>query len=786
KRDIYVISTTKRPVPLEHYLYVGKNSVGGTDGCAKGMVKIVDQAGTFNTNQWREAYNAVNKAPATPATRGGRGAGHGATRTGGRHTSERQSTTLWVNLVGSLQQQELLPAVVFTFSRKRCEEQANSLRNVDFLNDSRRSQVHIFVERCLKRLKPEDRALPQIVAMRGLLKRGIGVHHSGLLPILKEIVELVFARGLVHCLFATETFAMGVNMPARCVVFSALRKHDGRSFRDLLPGEYTQMAGRAGRRGLDKTGVVVINAAGDVPDSVALHTMILGAATRLESQFHLTYTMVLNLLRAKQLRVEEVIKRSFGESAAQGKAPEHEQRMVRVKAQLDSLPPLGCPICEDDLVQYYQVASSLRRLTARLHAKAANRTPADSSAAALAAGAFCPGRLVLVSRFPRVALGVVVRKLAADGSQLACMVLDPPAEGSSAGTDARRGAPPFPIADIQDTLARLDRPAASYLVQPVQAAAVVAVLDAVVRQLPSGAAANPQSEPVAVPSALAAAILAQVGALRTRAAQAEYPWHKIRVLEFQELACERTRLASGGDGFQCRACPDIASHFLAVHERASLQAELDELSMELSDQNLDLLPDYRLRMDVLKDLGYVDEMGNVQLKGRVACEMNSADALVMTELILDNTLAQLEPEEIIALLSAFVCSEKVEPEGLMERLPPALRAGRERILDAARRVGTIQAAYGLPVSIEEYQREFRFGLMEVAYEWARGLSFLNITTLTDVQEGIVVRCIIRIADVLKNATAAAMLIGDTELKLRLQAAGELIRRDIVFAASLYY
>ncbi|KAJ2313968.1 Antiviral helicase ski2, partial [Coemansia sp. RSA 2704] len=557
----------------------------------------------------------------------------------------------------------LLPAVVFTFSRKRCEEYAGSLRNLDFLNDGRRSQVHIFVDRCLKRLKPEDRTLPQIVAMRDLLKRGIGVHHSGLLPIIKEIVELLFARGLIFCLFATETFAMGVNMPARCVVFSSLRKHDGRSFRELLPGEYTQMAGRAGRRGLDDTGVVIINAAGDVPDTVTLQTMILGAATRLDSQFRLTYTMILNLLRAKQLRVEEVIKRSFGENVSQGKAPEYEQRLLHIKTQLDRLPPLSCAICEDDIARYYQLASSIRRLTSRLHAKAAHRSLAESSSTAAVMQAFCPGRLVLVSFFPRLALGVVVKKLAPDGSQFACVILDPPAES---GSLLQQSAPPYPLGDI---------------------AAV---------------------------------------------------------------------------------------------------SELDELTMELSDQNLDLLPDYRVRLDVLKDLGYVDEMGNVQLKGRVACEMNSADELVLTELILDNTLAQLEPEEIIGLLSAFVANEKNEPEGLMERLPPALKAGRARILEACCRVGSIQAAYGLPVSIEEYQREFRFGLMEVAYEWARGLSFLNITALTEAQEGIVVRCIMRIADVLKNVTAAAMLIGDTELKLKLQAASELIRRDIVFAASLYF
>ncbi|KAJ2463207.1 Antiviral helicase ski2, partial [Coemansia sp. RSA 2320] len=172
--------------------------------------------------------------------------------------------------------------------------------------------------------------------------------------------------------------------------------------------------------------------------------------------------------------------------------------------------------------------------------------------------------------------------------------------------------------------------------------------------------------------------------------------------------------------------------------------------------------------------------------GRVACEMTSADELVLTELILDNSLARLEPEEIVALLSAFVCSERCEPPDLADRLPPALRAARERLLDVARRVASVQVAYGLPVAADEYVRAFRFGLMEVAYEWARGLSFVNIAVLTDAQEGIVVRCIVRIADVLKNATAAAVLVGDSELKLKLHAAAELIRRDIVFAASLYF
>ncbi|KAJ2519591.1 Antiviral helicase ski2 [Coemansia sp. RSA 1939] len=795
KRDIYVISTSKRPVPLEHYLYVGR-----TQAIKDEAVKIVDKSGAFLTAQWKDAYNAVNKpAPISSGARGARRGGAGgqaAPRATGRHTAERQSTTLWVHLIGLLRRKSLLPAVVFTFSRKKCEEYAHSLRNQGFLSERARSDVHAVVERCLKRLTPEDRGLPQVLAMRSLLRQGIGVHHSGLLPIVKEVVEILFARGLIFCLFATETFAMGVNMPARCVVFSALRKHDGRSFRDLLPGEYTQMAGRAGRRGLDDTGVVVINAATEVPDTATLHTMLLGAATKLESQFRLTYTMILNLLRAKQLRVEEVIKRSFGENMAQGQAPDQERRLLAVKKRLDEFPALECSICEDDIAGYYRVASAIRRVTTRLHTKAAQQSLLlGGSSARGAAQAFIPGRLALVSIFPHVRLAVLVRKAGADASHFVCMVLDPPLSDDQHQLPASSAAPPYPLTDLAATVAKLDQPDMRYLYSTVPISSIAVLLDTTVKVRSANVTDQQlgKKEPVVLSPELAFSLHKTLEALlqlqqdgQSDTSAIEYPWQRIRVLEFQELVHERARLLGSASGFQCCACPDLSHHYMSVHRKVALQTELDELAMQLSDQNLELLPDYRLRLDVLKSLAYIDESGNVQLKGRVACEMNAADELVLTELILDNTLAAYEPEEIVALVSAFVCTDKNEPTDLIDRLPPKLQDGRQRILDTARRVGTVQAALGLPVSVEEYQREFRFALMEAAYEWARGMSFANIAALTDTQEGIIVRCILRISDVLKNIATAAILVGDTELKLKLQTAVELIRRDIVFAASLYF
>lgn len=112
--------------------------------------------------------------------------------------------------------------------------------------------------------------------MKCLLENGIGIHHSGILPILKEIVEMLFQERCVKVLFATETFAMGVNMPAKTVVFDSIKKFNGTESRILLPSEYIQMAGRAGRRGLDKTGTVIIICKEDVPSETDLMVLMKG------------------------------------------------------------------------------------------------------------------------------------------------------------------------------------------------------------------------------------------------------------------------------------------------------------------------------------------------------------------------------------------------------------------------------------------------------------------------------------------------------------------------------
>ncbi|KAJ7234327.1 hypothetical protein O6H91_Y450700 [Diphasiastrum complanatum] len=127
------------------------------------------------------------------------------------------------------------------------------------------------------------------------------------------------------------------NAPARTVAFHSLRKHDGKTFREILPGEYTQMAGRAGRRGLDKVGTVIIMCWEDIPEEGDLRRLLTGRPTKLESQFRLTYCMILSLLRVEELKVEDLLKRSFAEFHAQRALPEQQQQLQKREGELIKL-----------------------------------------------------------------------------------------------------------------------------------------------------------------------------------------------------------------------------------------------------------------------------------------------------------------------------------------------------------------------------------------------------------------------------------------------------------------
>ncbi|KAL1661387.1 NUC185 domain-containing protein [Schizophyllum commune] len=791
KKDIYVISTAQRPVPLEHYLYAGRD-----------LFKIVDAKRNFLPLGYKEAGEALRRKQdkereaaglppvqrvgargaaqgqrggrGGPPARGGRGAAPPARGGRGGSTGGRvvhMDKNLYVHLLGNLRKRNLLPVVVFTLSKKRCEENASTLTNQDLCTSVEKSEVHVAIEKALSRLKAPDRKLPQISRMRDLLSRGIGVHHGGLLPIVKELVEILFARGLVKMLFATETFAMGVNMPAKSVVFSGIRKHDGRSFRDILPGEYTQMAGRAGRRGLDPTGTVIIVANDSLPEQTALHTMMLGTPGKLISQFRLTYNMILNLLRVEALRVEEMIKRSFSENASQRLLPEQQKRVIEGEKTLAGLEKLSCDICVPSIESYYDDMNDVVNMNQKLLSMAVSHPQGARLMSA--------GRVVVLNdgHFKKNTIAALLRQApvqASDDGVLSkvktyyVLALVDQATKSGDFADINPDAIPPTWPPAANSLA-YDDPVYELSAVPLTSISFVEVDAIVDRHLISRMRDG----------------IAQLGALVEEwSSAAEIPeidWSRMRALEFQEILRERTRLVDRSRDSVCLHCPDFGRHYTTIHAEKVLRANIANLKLAISDQNLELIPDYEQRVEVLKELKFIDENCTVSLKGRVACEINSANELVLTELILENTLANYDPEEVVALLSCFVFQEKTDAE---PAIPLKLKEGMEAIMAISDRVGSVQDRH--KVAAEDFRSSLKFGLVEVVYEWAKGMPFEQITALTDVAEGTIVRVITRLDETCREVRDAARVIGDAELFKKMEESQMKIKRDIVFAASLYF
>ncbi|KAG7391848.1 Helicase SKI2W [Phytophthora boehmeriae] len=846
KQKIHVISTYKRPVPLQHFLYAGKE-----------LIKLYDATTGYLPN----AHGAA-KAKLAPASdkAGGRG-GRAVSRGGGSSANARSIRTSggdtgeWTKLITSLKDKALLPVVVFAFSKRLCEESANKLSKLDLSTPSERSEIHLFLETSVQRLQGSDRELPQVLTMKEMLKRGIGVHHGGLLPIIKEMVEILFGRGLVKVLFSTETFAMGVNMPARTVVFNGIRKHDGKNFRDLLPGEYTQMAGRAGRRGLDSVGTVIIACWNDVPEPTSLRTMLAGKATSLSSQFRLTYNMILNLLRVEVLTVEDMMKRSFSEfhtqkALASKNIPKLIQKGKTLLQQLERLLVEDYPHLEASgelaqMQEFYQLKREKRELEKKLTKwLLANNIQAAKNAIA-------PGRVVMlnVKGLPIDQLALVVRTNASvvgeGGTSRSKVCFETELQSSTATDTSHKGVfksimvvtlcpddyePPKVEApstkknasnhfgggrmlrskkDEEDERmfgrmgkkgksesqesAELSAPATATLLGKKYA--VLEVPESCVESVTSAVASGVNTKTLVASSSkkeLASSIefLTQLEKESASTQKASIAFVDL----MGELKVNDLEVATGYSQWQqmysmvlSHPCatdsPSVSRVMSKVEKIFKLKAYLVRMTRELSNDSLSLFPDFQQRLSVLKRLGYISDDGVVQVKGRVACEINTCEELVLTEMIFENVLANLEPEEIVAVLSALIFQEKSQSE---PTLTPQLESSREVVKSIAESLGLIQLEQHLEIDPAVYCKgALNFGLMEVVYEWARGMPFKQLCQLTDVQEGSIVRCITRLDEVCREVRNAARVIGDPQLYRKMEVASEAIKRDVVFASSLY-
>ena len=252
------------------------------------------------------------------------------------------------DVIRNLQEQDMLPAIYFTFSRKKCDEQMEKCASLDLITKGERAQIQQFIDEYIA----ENPHLYNNKHIEYLLC-GVASHHAGLLPAWKNLVEKLFQKGLIKVVFATETLAAGINMPARSTVISSTSKRTDSGHRMLTASEFLQMSGRAGRRGMDEVGyVTIVGTQFQSPEEVA--ELVLSDANPLESRFSPSYSMVLNLLQRFSLdEAKELILKSFGYFSAGSRL----QPLLKVKTQLENeikTRDFTCPykLSDKDMYEY--------------------------------------------------------------------------------------------------------------------------------------------------------------------------------------------------------------------------------------------------------------------------------------------------------------------------------------------------------------------------------------------------------------------------------------------------
>ncbi len=237
-----------------------------------------------------------------------------------------------ISLIKHLKEEDLLPCIYFAFSRRRCEVLAWEVRRMNFLSPSEAEEITTRYYELLERFGLIGDKFAE--DMYDLVRRGIAFHHAGMLPTMKEVIEQLFTSRLIKVIFTTETFALGINMPARTVVFDELRKYYGTHFGELRTRDFYQMAGRAGRRGIDEKGYVYCRINPHHIDFYTLKRIIFGQPEKVISQFNMSYASILHLYKDLQDRLVDIYPLSFAHFQSSKREHREDIRIIRAKVRL--------------------------------------------------------------------------------------------------------------------------------------------------------------------------------------------------------------------------------------------------------------------------------------------------------------------------------------------------------------------------------------------------------------------------------------------------------------------
>jgi ATP-dependent RNA helicase HelY len=653
----------------------------------------------------------------------GRDRGRGPRR-GQRRSRRRMFTPRRPEVIDLLAEREMLPALYFIFSRAACDDAARACLDAGLrlTTPDERARIREVVEERTGSLTGGDLDILGYDRWLAALEAGIAAHHAGMVPPFKETVEACFAEGLVKAVFATETLALGVNMPARTVVIERLTKFTGESRAFLTPGEYTQLTGRAGRRGIDDLGyAVVLWSPFVVFEQVA--DLASSRTYGLRSAFRPTYNMAANLVaRYEPAQARHLLNLSFAQFQADRAVVRVESRIERYEERIGRLTAEAH--CDQGDIDEYQ-----RLRQAEAEARAAARP--ERSEVEFAVSRLMPGDVAEVNGRRLAVLSVAFRK----------------------GGAAR-------IRGIDDAGDVVNLPLDEVSSVPVRLARI---------ELPKPYAPNNR------------AFQHEVTDLLRRARPGRRPTTK----GTRAPASEGTGSEPGGstvaDAHQAlvdhpvHACPDRDRHARARAQLGRAQRELEGLRREVRSRTESLARRFEKVLQLLEDWRYLDGWALTRRGRMLARTYHEADLLV-AEAIASGLLDGLDAPSLAALVSCFT----YEHRGPGAAPPPVFptRAVRARVADLEALAAALQAAEaeaGLAAT-----RSPDPGFAAIAYGWAAGEPLADVLGDEDLSGGDFVRNIKTLIDLVRQVGDVAP---DRDTARAARAAAEALHRGVVSISS---
>ena len=801
KTVIYIENTLKRVVPLEHFLFLDTNNIflakdkdnniykDNIDKAIKQLdnlrmqskknnkkKKIMEREDEFIENiLWYEKFK--NKSKKKEKFNKKNNQNYQKNYNKNYNDGKPKITKIHHKIdeiVDYLVNQKETPAVIFVFSIKRITEYAKMLSNTKFIPDKQSLKIQSFFNTCItKTLPPEDINIPQIQETREILKSGIGIHHSGLLPILKEIIEILYSKNLLKILFATTSFSIGLNMPTKTVVFTEIYKFNEDRKEILTSSEYLQMCGRAGRRGIDEVGEVYILLMDPVykNENNDINEMLTKIGTNVESKFRLSYKTIITFFSRNIKKIEEFFKESFLESLNAQNIPKIMGEIHSLKSSSEQfLNNINCSKQNDvELIkENFDLYCKLEYYNNIIFNDDYFKETLNSK-----------GRIIKVFDFEELCEKKVIIVCYYDDYNNEIWTFDIKKINVIEYENENK--------KNKNLELKKEGKYKKYVFKYKEyfKKNIIEIYDDKIIEDNKKLQCNKDNNGYLYFNIKDFNYIYNnlKNLIETELKPINYTKKLMHQNEYAQNIEKRAEILSKIKISPCNKCSLYKEHFKEYSKFYEKDTELKEKEKNLNPENLQHYKEFDLRLKILKKLDFVDKDNQVTLKGKAAREISTTDCLIVSELLLSNILEKLTDNEIVGFISGF-CSNKNEIDFT---LTDKFSNNFQNAVDEFKKINDkiVEIEKSFEFEDNKYDRRITFAISKAMISWMEGKNFNEILQETELEEGKLYNLIMRIYLFLEECINFYGTLGNLTLNEKFTKIKSNLLRGIMAIQSLY-